>query len=127
MTARQRHENRFFEELREYATLYPSVIPRLQKAAKAGNPQVARAVQAFADASVAAETAHIARCRARFDLTEAQARLAIFLSEGGTIGEYAATMGLSVETVRSHLKSVFAKTGVKRQAELAILMHERLR
>lgn len=127
MPTRRSHENRFFEELTEYATLYPSVIPRLERAAKAGDPNVRRAIQSFAEASVASETAHIARCRARFDLTEAQARLAVFLSEGGTIAEYAAATRLSVETVRTHLKAVFAKTGAKRQAELAILMHERLR
>ncbi len=127
MTVRKKHEDRFFQELKEYATLYPSVIPRLEKAAKAGNPHVARAVRAYADASVASETSHIARCRSRFNLTETQARLAIFLAEGGTVAEYAAAMNVSVETVRSHLKAVFAKTGAKRQAELAILMHERVR
>ncbi len=127
MPPRRSHENRFFDELKEYATLYPSVIPRLEKAAKAGDPNVARAIAAFEYASIRSETSHIERCRARYDLTEAQARLAIFLSEGGTVAEYAETMGLSVETVRSHLKAIFAKTGAKRQAELAILMHERLR
>lgn len=127
MPTRKKHENRFFDELKEYATLYPSVIPRLQQAAKAGDPHVARAIKAFADASVKSETSHIARCRTRFDLTETQARIAIFLSEGGTVAEYAETMKVSVETVRSHLKAIFAKTGAKRQAELAILMHERLR
>lgn len=127
MAARKTHENRFFDELREYAALYPSVIPRLEQAAKAGDPHVARAIKAFADASVKSETSHIARCRARFDLTESQARIAIFLSEGGTVAEYAAAMGISVATVRTHLKAIFAKTGAKRQAELAILIHERLR
>lgn len=127
MAARKSHANRFFDELREYAALYPSVIPRLEQAAKAGDPHVARAVKAFADASMQSEISHIARCRARFDLTDAQARIAIFLSEGGTVSEYATAMKLSVATVRTHLKAIFAKTGAKRQAELAILMHERLR
>ncbi len=121
MPSRRKHENRFFEELTEYATLYPSVIPRLERAAKAGDRHVRRAIEAFAEASVASETAHIARCRARFDLTEAQARLAVFLSEGGTIAEYAAATGLSVETVRTHLKAIFAKTGVGSRPELTAL------
>jgi DNA-binding CsgD family transcriptional regulator len=127
MPIRDKHENRFFEELKEYSALYPSVIPRLERAAKAGNPHVMRAVRAFADASIASETSHIARCRARFDLTETQARIAIFLAEGGTVAEYAAAMKISVATVRTHLKAIFAKTGAKRQAELAILMLQRER
>jgi DNA-binding CsgD family transcriptional regulator len=127
MTVRKKHESRFFDELQEYAKLYPSVIPRLASAAKAGDPHVAKAIDVFAEASRKAETSHVARCRARFDLTEAQARLALFLAEGGTIAEYAETMAISVSTVRSHLKAIFAKTGVRRQAELAILLLSRER
>ena len=122
MTSRDNHEERLFNELKEYATLYPSVIPRLRAAAIAGHPQVAKAVSIFADVSRQSETAHITRCAARFDLTVAQARLALYLAEGGTIAEYAEVMGIKVSTVRTHLKSIFAKTGVRRQAELAILL-----
>ena len=127
MTVRDNHEERFFNELKEYATLYPSVIARLRAAAERGDPQVVRAVESFAEVSRLSETSHIARCSARFDLTHAQARLALFLAEGGTINEYAAAMGIKTSTVRTHLKSVFAKTGVKRQAELAILLLDRAR
>jgi len=127
MTVRDNHEERFFNELKEYATLYPSVIPRLREAAGAGNPHVTKAVDIFAEASRHAETAHITRCSARFDLTLTQARLALYLAEGGTIAEYAEAMGVKTSTVRTHLKSVFAKTGVKRQAELAILILDRSR
>ena len=127
MTVRDNHEERFFNELKEYATLYPSVIGRLRAAAKTGNPQVIKAVNIFADVSRQSETSHIARCRARFDLTEAQARLALFLAEGGTITEFATAMGVKTSTVRTHLKAIFAKTGVGRQAELAILLLDRAR
>lgn len=127
MTVRDNHEERFFNELKEYATLYPSVIGRLRAAAKAGNAQVGQAVAIFADVSRQSEISHIARCRARFDFTEAQARLALFLAEGGTIAEYATAMGVKLSTVRTHLKSIFAKTGVNRQTELAILLLDRAR
>ncbi|MES2903798.1 MAG: hypothetical protein V4696_06395 [Pseudomonadota bacterium] len=127
MTVRDNHEERFFNELKEYATLYPSVIGRLRAAAKAGNPQLVKAVGIFADVSRQAEISHIARCRARFDLTEAQARLALFLAEGGTIAEYAKAMGVKISTVRTHLKAIFARTGVSRQAGLAILLLDRTR
>jgi DNA-binding CsgD family transcriptional regulator len=127
MTVRDNHDERLFNELKEYATLYPSVIPRLRAAADAGNPKVVKAVGSFADVSRQSETAHINRCSTRFDLTTAQARLALYLAEGGTISEYAETMGVKTSTVRTHLKSIFAKTGVKRQTELAILMLDRAR
>lgn len=127
MTVRDNHDERFFSELKEYATLYPSVIGRLRAAAKTGNLQVAKAVGIFAEVSRQSEISHIARCRARFDLTEAQARLALFLAEGGTVSDYATAMGVKISTVRSHLKATFAKTGVSRQAELAILLLDRAR
>ena len=127
MTVRDNHEERFFNELKEYATLYPSVIARLRSAADAGDPYVTKAVDVFAEVSRHSEASHVARCSARFDLTAAQARLALFLAEGGTIIEYAAAMGVKVSTVRTHLKSIFAKTGVKRQTELAILLLDRAR
>lgn len=127
MAVRDNHEERFFNELKEYATLYPSVIARLRSAADAGNPYVNKAVRIFADVSRQSEASHIARCSARLDLTSAQARLALFLAEGGTIGEYAQVMGIKISTVRTHLKSIFAKTGVKRQTELAILLLDRAR
>ena len=127
MTVRDNHEERFFNELKQYATLYPSVIARLRAAAEAGNPHVTKAVNIFADVSRQAEASHLARCSARFDLTLAQARLALFLAEGGTIGEYAEATGVKISTVRTHLKSIFAKTGVNRQTELAILLLDRAR
>lgn len=41
---------------------------------------------------------------------------------GQGVPEIAATLDRSVETVRTHLKSVQAKTGVQRQADLARLV-----
>jgi DNA-binding CsgD family transcriptional regulator len=122
MTDHDNHEERFFNELKEYATLYPSVLPRLRAAAKAGNPCVTKAVNAFANMSRQSENSHVARCSSRFGLTMAEARLALFVAKGGTINEYAHVKGIKVSTVRTHLKSVFAKSGVKRQAELASLI-----
>jgi DNA-binding CsgD family transcriptional regulator len=60
--------------------------------------------------------------RALFDLTVAEARVASGIAEGSTIEQIAEQRGGSVETVRAQLKSVFAKTGVRRQAQLASLL-----
>ncbi|RFC64098.1 helix-turn-helix transcriptional regulator [Fulvimarina endophytica] len=57
-----------------------------------------------------------------FDLTPAEARVAQGIAEGRTIGTMAAGGTASENTLRSQLKSVFAKTGVSRQAELVRLL-----
>jgi DNA-binding CsgD family transcriptional regulator len=57
-----------------------------------------------------------------FDLTASEARLASRIAEGLTLDHIAARTAISYETVRSQLKAVFAKTGAKRQSELAALL-----
>lgn len=58
----------------------------------------------------------------QFDLTPAQARLAVALAAGESLEDYAQRAGLSVNTTRSTLKSVFARTGCRRQAELVLVL-----
>jgi DNA-binding CsgD family transcriptional regulator len=53
-----------------------------------------------------------------FGLTAAEARLALALSMGQDLDSAAAAFGVSRQTVRSQLKTIFAKTGWRRQAEL---------
>jgi DNA-binding CsgD family transcriptional regulator len=57
-----------------------------------------------------------------FDLTPAEARVARAVIEGQSVTDYARTVGLSPETTRTQLKSVFAKTGTRRQGELVALL-----
>lgn len=57
-----------------------------------------------------------------FDLTPAEARVARGIAEGRSPAEIAAAAGVSPETVRIQLKSVFAKTGCTRQPELTALL-----
>jgi DNA-binding CsgD family transcriptional regulator/PAS domain-containing protein len=60
--------------------------------------------------------------RALFGLTRAEARVAIATTRGGTARQVAATLGLSVHTVRNQLQSVLEKTGASRQSELVGLL-----
>ncbi|HUQ36595.1 MAG TPA: hypothetical protein VM144_09480 [Aestuariivirga sp.] len=53
-----------------------------------------------------------------FGLTSAEARLAAAICEGQDLNGAAVNFGVSRETLRSQLKTVFAKTGSRRQAEL---------
>lgn len=56
--------------------------------------------------------------RRRFNLTNAEARLAEALLDGKRLADVAASRNVSVETVRTQLRSLFKKTGTKRQADL---------
>ena len=55
---------------------------------------------------------------AAYDLTPAEARVAVAAARGAAPEDIAGRHGLSIHTVRSQLSSVFQKTGCSRQAEL---------
>jgi DNA-binding CsgD family transcriptional regulator/PAS domain-containing protein len=66
-----------------------------------------------------AKQAPTALIRGLFDLTTMEARVAQALAGGKDIGAIALAFGISRETVRQHLKNIFAKTGFSRQTDLA--------
>jgi DNA-binding CsgD family transcriptional regulator len=57
-----------------------------------------------------------------FALTEREAAVACLIADGAALAEVARQLGMQVGTVRVHLRSVFAKTGTSRQAELVALL-----
>jgi len=57
-----------------------------------------------------------------FGLTPAEANVAILLARGLSLAEVAQAQGITQNTARVQLKSVFAKTGASRQAELVRLV-----
>jgi len=63
----------------------------------------------------------IAGLRALYRLTSAEASLVESLARGARLTAIAEAAGLSVATLRDRLKSVFAKTGARRQAEVVRL------
>ncbi len=60
--------------------------------------------------------------RARFGLTPAECRVALLSSDGHAPRKIANMIGVTDHTVRSQIKSIFSKTGVKRQGELIRLL-----
>lgn len=52
------------------------------------------------------------------NFTPAESRLAVALAAGKTVQEFAEETGVSLNTARTHLKRIFSKAGVSRQAEL---------
>jgi DNA-binding CsgD family transcriptional regulator/PAS domain-containing protein len=57
-----------------------------------------------------------------YGLTPGEARVALAAASGGSIPEMARSLNLSPNTVKTHLRKVFAKTGTSRQAELTRLI-----
>lgn len=57
-----------------------------------------------------------------FELTPAEANLATLLARGLSLAEVSSAQTISQHTARAQLKSIFAKTGVSRQAELVRLV-----
>lgn len=60
--------------------------------------------------------------RQLFDFTPAETRLALRLAGGLSLAEACEELGISPHTGRAHLKTIFAKSGVTRQAELVRLI-----
>lgn len=58
-----------------------------------------------------------------YGLTSTESRVASLLANGRSTKEAAEELALTYETVRSVIKSVFAKTGTRRQGELIALIH----
>jgi DNA-binding CsgD family transcriptional regulator len=60
--------------------------------------------------------------RALYGLTPAECRVALLLGDGHAPRKIANMVGVTDNTVRSQIKSIFSKTGVKRQGELIRLL-----
>jgi DNA-binding CsgD family transcriptional regulator len=118
----KKQQDALFDNLKPLTRVYPSLEARLSKAADEGHPYVLRALEIFGLAKGRSQEQALARYREEYGLTDAEAKLAQFLVEGGTLTSYALTTSLSRNTVRSYLKSIFSKTGANRQAELILIL-----
>lgn len=58
-----------------------------------------------------------------FGLTAAEATLAVLLSRGKSLAAAATEMGVSMNTIRTHLKRIFSKTDTNRQGELVAMLN----
>jgi DNA-binding CsgD family transcriptional regulator len=57
-----------------------------------------------------------------FGLTPAEATVASDLADGKSVEEIAASVGVTVNTIRTHVKSILGKTGANRQSQLVGLL-----
>lgn len=81
-------------------------------------PRVLLVVTDPANATVPGDAA----LAALFGLTEPQAALARAIASGVSLAAHARRAAIPIETARSRLKAVMARTGCRRQAELAALL-----
>ncbi|GAC1437623.1 MAG: hypothetical protein NVS1B11_01780 [Terriglobales bacterium] len=63
-----------------------------------------------------------AALRGLFGLTPAECRIALLVAGGYSKREIVERVGVSTNTVKSHLSAIFVKTGLRRQAELVKLL-----
>ncbi|WP_371424570.1 helix-turn-helix transcriptional regulator [Tardiphaga sp.] len=84
-------------------------------------PQCAAAIVLVSDPE-AARKARVDMLRKRFGFTAAEVAFALEIIKGDGRQASADRLGISVGTARSHLSSIFDKTGSRRQAELVRLL-----
>jgi DNA-binding CsgD family transcriptional regulator len=108
-----------------YAELYPSLTERLKLSLDYVPAPMRERLEALNAQTAAREGQELEILAEKYRLTPAEARLAMHLGEGGSLADYAEAAGVAIGTARTQLKSIFAKTGVNRQAALAGLIHRR--
>jgi DNA-binding CsgD family transcriptional regulator len=64
----------------------------------------------------------VGELRSRFGLTRAEAQVGALLAAGARAEECAAQCGVSITTIRTHLRNLFAKTGAQNQAQFVALV-----
>ena len=101
----------------------PAFVAHLVPVRRAGLDVFSGAAQLFYLTEVGrGEAPSAAILEALFDLSPAEAKVTRLLLTGDTVAGIASSQGIRPETVRGQLKTVFAKTGVRRQAELVQLL-----
>jgi len=105
-----------------YAELYPSIRERVRVVSTIPDPAIRAKLDLLVQMVDRRLEARAAELSTRFGLTKAEAKLARWLADGGSVIGFAESRGVAPGTVRTHLKSIFAKTGVHRQAQLASLV-----
>lgn len=114
-------DQRLVKPAQAYARLYPSISARLKAAFESGHPLV-RQVARSLNGAIERSELHREQRLQEHRLSPQETRIALHLIDGGTVASAAEAMSLAESTVRTHLKSIFAKTGVRRQAELPSLL-----
>jgi DNA-binding CsgD family transcriptional regulator len=101
-----------------------TVVPAAMMAPSGLTPFISWAVLAPYETSEARTAARVRQMTALFDFSAAEARVAGLLGEAKSIQTAARMLSTSPGTIRNHLKAIFAKTGINRQAELVAIFNK---
>lgn len=93
-------------------------VPSQEWAEGKGQPAAVVYIRDAAGKSLASTAA----AKQLFNLTPAETALAMELANGLTLEEAAEALNIRRNTARAHLRSIFSKTGVRRQTELVRIM-----
>ncbi len=93
-------------------------IPSLDWADERGKPAALVYIRDAASKSLASEVV----TKQLFNLTRAETALAMELANGLSLEEAAEGLNIRRNTARAHLRSIFSKTGVRRQTELVRIL-----
>ncbi|MNG82875.1 Bacterial regulatory protein, luxR family [compost metagenome] len=93
-------------------------IPSLDWADEKGKPAALVYIRDAASKSLASEVV----TKQLFNLTRAETALAMELANGLSLEEAAEVLNIRRNTARAHLRSIFSKTGVRRQTELVRIL-----
>ncbi len=93
-------------------------IPSLDWAEEKGQPAALVYIRDAASKSLASELV----TKQLFNLTKAETALAMELANGLSLEEAAEELNIRRNTARAHLRSIFSKTGVRRQTELVRIL-----
>nr|WP_180206712.1 helix-turn-helix transcriptional regulator [Pseudomonas sp. SbOxS1]NYU06979.1 helix-turn-helix transcriptional regulator [Pseudomonas sp. SbOxS1] len=93
-------------------------IPSLDWAEEKGQPAALVYIRDASSKSLASEVV----TKQLFNLTKAETALAMELANGLSLEEAAEILNIRRNTARAHLRSIFSKTGVRRQTELVRIM-----
>ena len=114
--------NRWLPILRAGTLLAPQKVrmanPSDESLARLGSPLV---LGTIVDRSVAPRVA-LSMLRDLFGLTESEARVAEAYLRVDTVKDVAEQLGVSVNTVKTHMAATYLKTGCTRQAQLVRLL-----
>jgi DNA-binding CsgD family transcriptional regulator len=91
-------------------------------ASSMGLPPEAAALLLVTDPAKRPDPPPLSLLREAFGLTRAEAEVAARAGQGEEVARIAEALGITPGTTRLHLHRVFEKTGVHRQAELALVL-----
>ena len=111
-------------ELRRFRHAYPHYEARLKEIASDAPDDIREALEHVVAQFSQAENDDDPEIIRFFNLTAAEGRLAAWLMTGGNLSEYASEVGVTRNTARNQLQSVFQKVQVNRQAELVSVLLE---